>query len=130
MKIPEEEKFDLITFRDKYCVTGLDNAPDVIDSHIPVRILVGWTTASATTNPSVLLRKLSFEIYVNKMYEYDDVNNALDRRADLIIKRLRYLLLHSRVEGFLFKVADLGDLNSFSYDYSRSFITFTVKNIF
>lgn len=130
MLIPDEKKSDLISFRDKYCVTGLNSSPIVITNDIPVRIAIGWMSGSKTNNERVLLRKFGIEVYVGLDYEYDSVGNCLDRRAEMIINRIISLLSQKRVGDFLFKVVDLGDLDTFSYDYTRSFVTFNVKSIY
>lgn len=130
MMVPADKRDDLVSFRDEYCVVGLDNAPNVIADNVPVRLVLGWASASDTNNPSVLLRKLRFEIYVSLTYQYEESDNVLDRRTELITNRIIYLLSEKRIEGFKLKVADLGDLDTFSYDYTRSFVTFTVKNVY
>ena len=130
MLIPEDKREDLVSFRDEYCVVGLNNSPNVITSDIPVRLVLGWSSGSMTNNPNVLLRKVRFEIYVSLTYEYEETENVLDRRAELIESRIIYLLSNKKIQGFKFNLADVGDLDTFSYDYTRSFVTFTVKNVY
>lgn len=131
MLIPDDKKDDLIAFRDYYCVTGVNNSPVVITNDVPVRLTISWMSGSkVNNNDRVLLRKFGIEVYVGLDYEYDTKNNALDRRAELILNRIIYLLSEKRIKGFLFKLVDVGDLDSFNYDYMRSFATFNVKNIY
>lgn len=129
MAIPKKDFNSLPSFINKYCVSGLLSST-LVDSDIPVRIVVGWLSTSETKNPYVSLRRLNFDIYVQKNYERNVTNNILDRRQDKIQKRLKNLFHDKLVSEFKVRAYDLGDLTSNNLDYVRSYISFTMKYIF
>ena len=129
MAIPQKDFNSLPAFINKYCVSGLLSST-LVDSDIPVRIVVGWLSTSETKNPYVAIRRLNFDIYVQKNYEHNVTHNMLERRQDKIQKRLKRLFHDKVISDFKVRAYDLGDLTSNNLDYVRSYISFTMKYIF
>lgn len=128
MNLPPKDRI-LTKFRDKYCVSGLLSS-NLSDNTLPVRLVISWLSTKSTSNPNIALRPLCIEVYVQRNIEYTATKNALDRRQDLITKRIKVLLQEKRIEGFKLRATEIGDLTSNSIDYVRSFITFQTKYIF
>lgn len=129
MAIPIADRNDLILFRDKYCIADV-NASASVDNTIPCRLVLSWLSIQQTRNADVAIRPLNVDIYTQKKRQYDVTNNALDRRQDMVTKRIKQLIHNERISDFLFRSLNLGDLLSGNLDYSRCFILFNVKYIF
>lgn len=128
MGIPQKEFKNLASFRDKYFVPQHGTA-DFVDSNIPVRIHMFWDDSVHTNNTDVYVRRLTFDVYVQKSVEYTATNFGLDRRHALITQRLKAIITGNRFGGFLFYSPIELDLNSNNYDFYRGFIKFNTKYI-
>lgn len=128
MGIPQKEWKNLASFRDKYFVPQYGTA-NFVDSTIPVRIHAYWDEAIHTNNTNVYVRRLTFDVYVQKSIEFTATNFGLDRRHSLITKRLKAIITGKRFGGFLFYSPIELDLNSNNYDFYRGFIKFNSKYI-
>lgn len=131
MGIPDEDRDNLIAFRDKYCISDL-NATEIADETLLSRILVNWDEngVGETDNSEVILRTLMIKVFVRKTDQYNAGSNALDRRQDMIVKEITKLLHNNLISGFKFKAFNQADLYSNSIGYVKCFVSFRVKHIF
>ena len=128
MMIPENERGNIVAFRDKYCVNDVQS--DALIDGIPVRILYYEDMPVETDSQVVVKPRIYFHIYVEKKHAHDYGQNRLLHRGELIASRLNVLLSGKRLHNMTFHCRGIYDLASKREGYDHKTAVFMYKRIF
>ena len=128
MMIPEDEKDNIVAFRDKYFINTVTS--DEVVGDIPVRITYRLDEPMETSSPNVVKNRLYFDIFVETKNAYNYGKDRMLHRGDLIADRLNHLLGGKRHHNITFRCRGIYDMTSRREGFDRKTIVFMYKRIF
>lgn len=124
MCLPKD--INIMKFVDKYFIQ-LQAGSEVLSDEA-VRILYYDTKGGSTRNKNVFNKNKQFDIYVKQDQLHTATKDRLQNRYDLIVERLKYLLLnHGQQYGLRFRFNDSYNLWTKTQGYRRYHVVFSYK---
>lgn len=128
MMIPEEDRDNIVAFRDKYFVNTV-TSDEIIDD-TKVKIAYRLDEPSETDSPNVVKNRLYIDIFVESRHAHDYGNDRMLHRGDLIASRLNKLIGGKRLHNITFRCRGIYDMTSRREGYDRKTAVFMYKRIF
>lgn len=129
MMIPEAERKNIVSFRDKYFINEV--LGDELLDNIPVRILYHLDEPYDIGGMNVRQDELFIDIYVERKHAYDYGVDRMLHRGHLIAERLEHLLCRGKKHYNLsFRCRQIADLTSKREGYDRVTAIMVYKHIY